>query len=195
METSTKIDFDFLDDVINKVFTSTRQPNFVAGGAVYDLLDGNTPKDVDCFINAFSREEHNMFAERLSKEFTFVKHLGPEEDYRQGNEYIYGVSEYDYKGKPIQLISYTREGSYPFIQSVMSKFDFGICRAAYLGYNRVYESQFRSLDRLNRTLTLRYMQTPHQFMSSHKRLEKLLKKYPGYDFDMNLQDYREPDQA
>lgn len=167
----------------------------IAGGALRDTLCGKDVKDVDIFIEAKLGRDREPLTQLMLEQALGVKCPLQEVDdeyaehFREGELYgvfnvtekFYGSPDYSDIGElsdpPIQIIALNMPVT---LESVVERFDFGICKVSTDGTVDFIHHDFAH-DVDNRVFTLRATnRTPEQIERSKKRFERLSEKYQNY---------------
>lgn len=147
----------------------------IAGGAVRDLLNGRTIKDIDIFVPA--ETDMSGIARTIESTHPFLTRI-------TGGGYIPGadpvVTEtYEYRGvgqTPLNFVLLL--GGFD-IEMNMRRFDFGLCQAAFDGQHIIKSGDYL-WDVLNCTFTLTRCDNYEQFSRSLQRYERWQSRYSGW---------------
>lgn len=171
-------------DALNKLREAGATDALIAGGAVRDFLLGREIKDIDFFMRSRGPEEDKRIAETAFTD-AIVQHGELPEEYRLqmpelASVYVSHEGLRDYRdifgdGQfPAQLIFLN--GSEKDAYGLISRFDFGLCRAAFDGERALYTDEFLK-DAFGLTMTL--INADNMEKSRH-RYERLSAKYPEH---------------
>jgi hypothetical protein len=153
----------------------------IAGGAVRDTILERPIRDIDIFVADEARE---AAAKLLRSKFGYVK-VGEWQQYEHFSEpCITRVAKFERADSAIPLsVIGLDEDKFPggiTIPSNITRFDFGICMAAYDGREQVRHPLFE-LDANNSAFTLHRADNEEQFAYSMVRYQRLTKeRYAGW---------------
>ena len=151
----------------------------LAGGALRDLDNGVTPKDLDIFIE---RSSNVLFADPILMALRTVNpnaqalrsydfnSMGLETDCIVSRAYIVNGLEVNV----IQLKDRVN------ITRVLDRIDFGICQIAYAIDGGVRWSNAYAKDRADKTFTITRNDSMEDRNRTYRRWKRLSKKYPGW---------------
>jgi hypothetical protein len=143
----------------------------IAGGAVRDTVLGVKPRDIDVFLPDECKEEA---ATMLRSKFKYVR-VGEWRSYDTGfsDPAITHVAKFENADQAIPICLIGLKGpAAQSIESNISRFDFGICMAAWAGNGLITNGRFDT-DRENKTFTLCRADNREQLAYSLSRYEKL----------------------
>lgn len=163
----------------------------IAGGALRDLDHGKGVKDVDIFIADRGVTTYDMLVEAFGYPGRVVMDARAAE-YLGSIDEVLAVFEFPPSGEhevlgsaPFQIVVlpwyYLGNGGPEFAERTLARFDFGICRIAHDGVEITISPAYKR-DKDNKTLTLLRCENERQLDRSLMRLERLERKYPGYEF-------------
>jgi hypothetical protein len=179
------------------------QEAIVAGGAVYDLLDGRTPKDLDVFAYGTTLREFDEMVRKLKEAgFPESKEQGfdRQRDYQNlMNGHLVGVHNFEFGlGVPMQFVVCDRfEGETRLTpDSLFETFDMYLCEAAY-SEGRVTESDARLQDKRYHQITIKRLSPDVNGLERLlRRVKRLQEKYVGYNpvFGFEFKEFPRPQQ-
>lgn len=156
-----------------------REEAVVAGGFMRDVRNGRPVKDVDIFVRPLNPNEYAEITRLIN-----VTHPDPEPYTLEGVDYfvwepwVRRVTEYssDDGWPAVNLIEIDIPRDRPFMQALLNRFDFGLCRIAWdgtLAFNGVgYQEDVDSEE-----ITLLRSENQAQFDRSMQRYARLAQKY------------------
>lgn len=156
-----------------------REEAVVAGGFMRDIRNGRPVKDVDIFVRPLNHNEYAEFTGLIN-----VTHPDPEPRTLDGDEYfewepwVKRTTEYqsDDGWPAVNLIEIDIPRGLPFTETLLNRFDFGLCRIAWDGDGVLTTVDYMH-DADNQIITLRRCENMEQFVRSMQRYERLRQKY------------------
>ena len=161
----------------------------LAGGALRDIehrMPASGVKDLDIFV-AHSGD----YTKKLAKHFDIQRrdHMGRVIMGDKVAEYkdvfadgVLSISEFpagSLHTLPVQIIAVAQHSTEMTIESVVGRFDFGICRIGTDGL-RVHWTDAYARDRTRRTFTLLRSQCEAQYKRSMERWRRISARFPQY---------------
>ena len=168
-------------DILAKLHAGGFPSAIVAGGCVRDEIFGKPVKDIDVFVSyadvaRWYTTDHiahfeNAIGRKVTKEDWSTYMDIPDVDS------VYSVHSLT-KELPVQIIV-MKKGLSP-VQRI-DQLDFGFCQVFANGKDVFATDEFYD-DLRNKTITLVHCEHQHEFDRSWVRLNRLMKKYPEFDY-------------
>jgi len=161
--------------------------SLIAGGAVRDLYFGQTPRDIDLFIEIKNKNEIAIIVQMLATQLKgYVqirvknsKNKQPYYDEAGGHHRILDVVKIEFSdmSAPLEVVFV----DLPPKQYFEDFFDLGICKAYYDGTKLHYTSDFFK-DVKNKTFTVVGKTTPYLlFRTFNTHIRKLKLRFPDHE--------------